>query len=114
MELDEVNEVMNDKQASVGYEDGRPGLLTLAQQAGRVMTDKWPAVAHERDKKAYGDEAMVCFIPADRTEEIAEAITAMVAEMLQTWLDAGSERDVTMEELWGPIYTHIKGWGSRS
>ena len=50
------------------------------------------------------------FVPAQHVEAIADEITAVVAEILQAWLDAGSERDVTFEELGPVILDHVKGW----
>lgn len=49
-------------------------------------------------------------IPHQYTEEVATAITLVVAEILQSWLDAGSERDVTIEELGEPMIAHVFGW----
>lgn len=49
-------------------------------------------------------------IPKEDTDDVADTITLVVAQILQSWLDAGSERDVTMEELGDPIRTHVKGW----
>jgi hypothetical protein len=48
--------------------------------------------------------------PAEDAEDIADTITLVVAQILQAWLDAGSERDVTMEELGPHILDHVKGW----
>jgi hypothetical protein len=43
-------------------------------------------------------------------DKVAEDITLVVAEILQSWLDAGSERDVTFEDLGPAITDHVKGW----
>ena len=49
-------------------------------------------------------------VPSAHVDEISALITLAVAEMLQAWLDAGSERDVTLEELGPIIRDHVKGW----
>jgi len=49
-------------------------------------------------------------IPAEAVTTIADTITLIVAEILQSWIDAGSERDVTMEELGPAIEAHVRGW----
>lgn len=51
-------------------------------------------------------------IPKEHAEVIAETLTAVIAEILQSWLDAGSERDSTMEELFDPIHAHLRGWAA--
>ena len=49
-------------------------------------------------------------VPAQHTPAIADQITYLVAEILQSYLDAGSERENTMEELGPVIEAHVKGW----
>jgi hypothetical protein len=49
-------------------------------------------------------------IHAEHVDAISDYITLVVAEILQAWLDAGSERDVTLEELGPHITDHVKGW----
>jgi len=49
-------------------------------------------------------------IPDDRADEIADSITLVVAQILQSWLDAGSERENTVEELGDPIREHVRSW----
>ena len=49
-------------------------------------------------------------IPEEDVGEVADVITLVVAQILQSWLDAGSERDVTLEELGPHILDHVKGW----
>jgi hypothetical protein len=52
------------------------------------------------------------FIPQNHVEDIAIALQGVIAEVIQAWIDAGSERDVTMEneELFRAIYDELKGW----
>lgn len=48
-------------------------------------------------------------LPGDGSA-VADDLTMVVAEILQSWLDAGSEREVTEEEI-GPIMRdHCRGW----
>jgi hypothetical protein len=49
-------------------------------------------------------------IPAEHADTISDEICLVVANILQAWLDAGSEREVTLEDLYGPINDHVKGW----
>jgi len=68
---------------------------------------------------AIGDELVKAYpaerndfpvVPAQHAEAIADTITLVVAVILQAWLDAGSERDVTLEELGPAILEHVKDW----
>jgi hypothetical protein len=74
----------------------RENLNRLAQQTGTVLESAYPAV----------DRA----IPNDATDAIAEHLTGFIAEVLQSWLDAGSERDVTLENLFDPIHREVASW----
>jgi hypothetical protein len=56
----------------------------------------------------YRDSAS--YVPTGGADEIADTITYVVAQILQSWLNAGSERDVTMEELGPAITDHVRGW----
>lgn len=49
-------------------------------------------------------------IPQSAVEDLTEILVSFAANLIQGWLDAGSERDVTYEELEGPIRQHIAGW----
>lgn len=49
-------------------------------------------------------------ITSDSSTPIAEEICYIVAEMLQVWLDAGSERESTMEEIFPAIHDHVASW----
>jgi len=49
-------------------------------------------------------------IPDEVVEPLSEHLTLFIAQVLQSWIDAGSERDVTLEELYEPIEEHIKSW----
>lgn len=49
-------------------------------------------------------------IREDAVDAIADELTSMIAEILQAYLDAGSERDVTHEELGPAIRDHVAGW----
>ena len=43
-------------------------------------------------------------------DTISEHLTGFIAEVLQAWLDAGSERDVTLENLYDPIHKEVGSW----
>jgi len=49
-------------------------------------------------------------ITDESAEDITHDILIVVAEFLQSWLDAGSERDNTHEELFDPIFNHVRSW----
>lgn len=51
-------------------------------------------------------------VPKADVKDVAGVITMVVAQILQSWLDAGSERDVTMEELGPVIEEHVDGWAA--
>jgi hypothetical protein len=74
-------------------------VVAFAAAIGNILVRHYPAPDLEHGS-----------IPADNAEAISDYITLVVAEILQAWLDAGSEREVTLEELFGPIYDHVKGW----
>jgi uncharacterized protein YicC (UPF0701 family) len=91
-------------------EEVRQKALKKAAEIGWRMERKWPArSAIDPAELAEGD---IGLIPAEASEEVAEIITDVVAEILQAWLNAGSERDVTGEELGPVILEHVKGWDS--
>lgn len=80
-----------------------PNLLhELATQIGQELEARYPAVPIEGTGLGL--------IPDTHAAAISEEITAVVAQILQSWLNAGSERDVTLEELYDPIAAHISGW----
>jgi hypothetical protein len=71
---------------------------------GKALTDKAPPVAREVGK----------FIPAEHLDLITESLVAMIAETIQAWIDAGSERDAVMEnyELYDTIRAELRGWSN--
>lgn len=77
-----------------------------ATAIGNLLAKEYPAVA------APGANHKG-FIPADGVVHVADEITLVIAEIIQSWLDAGSERDVTMEELGQSIEDHVAGWSER-
>ena len=52
------------------------------------------------------------FVPHESVEPIADAMQAIIAEALQAWIDAGSEREVTMEneQLREALVAEVFGW----
>lgn len=77
-------------------------VMGKAEEIGNILAEKYPAVGQDPDYK--------CYIPEKGVTVVSEVITMMVAEILQSWLDAGSEREVTLEELGSAIEEHVKGW----
>jgi hypothetical protein len=88
----------------------RNEILAQAGCIGEMLVEAFPArSAIDPTELADGG---IGLIPAEASEEVAEIITDVVAEILQAWLNAGSERDVTGEELGPVILEHVKGWDS--
>jgi hypothetical protein len=54
-------------------------------------------------------------IPSSYVTDLTECFQIVIAEALQAWLDAGSERDVTMEDddLYRAIRKHLWSWSER-
>lgn len=75
----------------------------LACAIGNILERNYPAVKP-------GDHDRAIAVPHAHVPAIADAITLVVADILQSWLDAGSERDVTLEELGPVIEGHVYGW----
>lgn len=73
-----------------------------ARDIGRILERNFPTVTHD------GANA----IPYHAIQPVAHEITLVVANILQAWLDAGSERDVTLEELYSPIEDHVRDWAA--
>jgi hypothetical protein len=74
----------------------RENLNRLAQQTGTVLESAYPAVNRA--------------IPNEAVDSVSEHLTGFIAEVLQAWLDAGSERDVTLENLYDPIRREVASW----
>jgi hypothetical protein len=88
-------------------------VLRLAGDIGKLLEEGYPTVwVGERitDRVAEGEGCPM--IPGEHYKDVAEMVTAVVAEIIQAWLDAGSEREVTLEELGPEIEEHIKGWST--
>lgn len=51
-------------------------------------------------------------IPYEAVEEVAEAMQLEIANAIQLWIDAGSERDATMEneQLREALIAELFGW----
>jgi hypothetical protein len=79
--------------------------LNAAARIGVRLTEVFP-VRETPDR--------VPTIPAEYADDIADQITAVVAEIIQQYLDAGSERENTMEELGPVIADHVKSWSSET
>jgi DNA-binding ferritin-like protein len=49
-------------------------------------------------------------VPHQHVEALAADLTLLIAEILQAWVDAGSERDAVMEDLLPHIEAEVHGW----
>lgn len=81
-------------------------VIKMAQEIGDILESEFPAIQTGDDP----DDQTCRMIPGEHVDEISDYITLVVAQILQGWLNAGSERDVTIEELTDPIREHVKGW----
>ena len=77
-------------------------IIALAGEIGNILTQTFP------EAKIRGINGTT--VPKKYYKEIAENITMVVANILQAYLNAGSEREVTEEELGPVIEEHVKGW----
>lgn len=87
---DYLNDINDDWQTM------RPHVYAIAE----TITARYPAV----ERNGYP-----C-VPSAHVEAISEHLTMIVAEVIQAYIDAGSERDVTLEELGPQISDHLNGW----
>lgn len=80
-------------------------LRNLGSLIGYVMESQAPAVP-------YAEDSPPVAIPSDKVEEIVDGFTIVIAEALQAWLDAGSEREVTYENeaLHEALTQEVLGW----
>jgi galactitol-specific phosphotransferase system IIC component len=77
-------------------------IISHASVIGNHLANVFPSV--------MSDGAQL--IPANAVTPVADVITLVVAEILQAWLNAGSERDVTLEELGPAIEAHVRDWSA--
>ena len=86
-------------------------IIAHAKAIGDELERTYPA-AHTTVTKVSGMDYEYTYphVPAEHAEAIADHIALVVAEILQSWLDAGSERDSTLEDLGPAILNHVKGW----
>jgi hypothetical protein len=49
-------------------------------------------------------------VPANHKDAIADYLTSVVAELVESYLDAGSERDAIAEEIFPHLLTLVNGW----
>jgi hypothetical protein len=81
--------------------DGRQ-IVVHASTIGAILEKSHPRVEAEG----------ATMIAAKDVVEIADTITLVVAQILQSWLNAGSERDNTIEELGPAIEDHVRSWAA--
>lgn len=75
-------------------------VITFASTIGTILERHYPCP----------EDAPIGGIPPAHVEAVSDYITLVVAEILQAWLGAGSEREVTLEELGPHVLDHVKGW----
>jgi hypothetical protein len=73
-------------------------IIELANKIGELLVKQYPP-----NPGTLG-------VPSQHAVFVSNDITAVVAEILQSYLDAGSERDVTIEELGPAIEAHVQSW----
>jgi hypothetical protein len=110
-------------------------VLSLAGQIGLLLEEEYPRLVQvdrsggpdwdPEDGDELGGDPMGTWLP--RTTEgvedignglvnkeyvaaVAEGITSVISEILQAWLDAGSEREATDEEMGPVIESWVRGW----
>lgn len=86
-DLDKANDV---------WQSIRPQVNTIAEE----MLKAFPPSSREN----------YSCVPSEHLEGIEYVLTATIAEVIQAYIDAGSERDVTHEELGPEILKHLKEW----
>lgn len=76
----------------------------LAQQVGQQLGNA--AILH------FPPDGQL--VPVTAIDALAEMFQVAIAEAIQSWIDAGSERDVTMEneELFRVIRSELHGWSN--
>lgn len=75
-------------------------IVNHATAIGQLLEEKHPAVEMNGHTGIADADA----------EDVAAVITLVVAQILQSWLNAGSERDNTIEELEPHILKHVRSW----
>lgn len=97
------------------YQQNEPDLnriLDRADQIGSILEACFPAMSALEPTKSREEVGGPGLIPHQVVTQVAETLTLVIAEILQSWLDAGSEREVTLEELGGVIEDHVRGWSN--
>jgi len=87
---------MNEKQLKASNELWQQ-IRSKAAEVGEILLERYPVTE-------------VDSIPAEGAEVIADVLTMFIAEVVQCYINAGSEREVTLEELGPVIEEHIKSW----
>src|SRR5215470_5403835 len=82
-----------------------PDVVEAIDKAANMLADAF--VAHAPAMNAR-------MIPADHLDAITEGLVQVIAEVIQVWIDAGSEREVTMENegLFRAIRDELAGWST--
>ena len=90
-------------------EDTKQAIRLYFTEAGRKAGDDLTALIPPVPVLAEGGSPS---IPDPAVPIIVEAIMSFTAEVIQAYIDAGSERDATMgnEALWDALEGEIGGW----
>lgn len=77
----------------------------IGHDLGETLATNYPAVQHP--------DNLGC-VPAAHLDALTDHLLVMLAETIQSWIHAGSERDVTIsdEELYIAIRNHLKEWSA--
>lgn len=89
---------MDQEQMNQDWQEIRPH----AVQIGNILKRSYPYRIYPVNRA----------VPRKHVEEITVQLQTVIAEVLQAWLEAGSERDVTMENetLYRAIYDELASW----
>lgn len=77
----------------------RNRVLELASEIGGIASSSYPSPTSSPQS-----------MPKEHIDAISELVIDVVCRIEQAWLNAGSERDVTIDNLGPHIEEHMKGW----
>lgn len=96
---------------------------TMGLELGRALAERYPPIRPKEriarggrgtpERRAEYEELGWGIMPSKHCDDIAEAFTTLIAEAITEWLDVGSEREATLEELGPVIAEHLLGWSEK-
>lgn len=82
------------------------------ERIGAAMATQYEPVPHmDEEGQQIGGLSM---IPGGAVEDISDGLSTLIAEVIAWFLNAGSEREVTLEELGPVIAEHLRGWSDQA